>query len=314
MVLAGMCPDPWVIAGGPNGPDVALLWEDTVGQYKTVFGASSSVDMSANVEIPNWWKDPANRDKIAHTVHTAGNNDWTDALGLAVERNVGHLFLLDTGGPYNHLPPYWWTATDWMNSYNTHSVGLSDELLLRAAHLWGDGLGKVHAWPNGEQAWYAPGQVRGTFTLDGPTSDDIVKQTIALPDNPPLYNVSKVWAAAHAWAVEQGKRTAWPTFVDVGAGQYEVITFSTNVPWLKVGTVSGTYQQPTFAEPYALIRNVHRVAAANGHVTALPTFRSDNFQGTQFQGQIGAYEVVFVENGAPITWQDVPGNMYGRMV
>jgi len=99
MVLAGMCPDPWVIAGGPNGPDVALLWEDTVGQYKTVFGASSSVDMSANVEIPNWWKDPANRDKIAHTVHTAGNNDWTDYGGpLCQDTGEGH-FKVETS-PY----------------------------------------------------------------------------------------------------------------------------------------------------------------------------------------------------------------------
>jgi hypothetical protein len=202
MILAGMCADPWVIAGGAAGPDYALMWEDTEGQYRDVYGASDRVDQAANLEVPDWWKDPANQPKIAHTVHTTGaGDDWQVALGLAVERNAGNLFVLDTAGPYSHLPPYWWTASGWMNSYNTHYVGLSNELLLRAAHLWGDQQGKLHAWPNGEQAWYGAGQVRGTFTLDAPASADIVKKVIALPGNPPLYNVSKVWAAAHTWAV-----------------------------------------------------------------------------------------------------------------
>lgn len=339
MVLAGNTQDDWVV-GDPvtdNAPDYALMFEQNVDVYDGGYAASCTQDSNMNKPIPSWWKDPAHQHRITHTVHTTGPGDrWQRALGLAVERNAGHLFLLDTNpdtqGGYNHLPPYWQTAVDWMHSYETPYVGLSTELLLRAAHLWAGQQGSVHGWPNGEQAWYwLPStadpanfeltQVRGTYRIDPASNASVVVTHETLPGNPPLYDVAGVWAATHTWALSRGHMTAWPTFNDVGPGQYELVHVPAGTPWLTIEIIDITatvpYEQPppTFAEPYALTRNVHRVAQDRGHLTALPTFRAtdDPVHGTWVDGRHG-YEVAFFHQGAPLLWADVLGTTYGQVV
>ena len=328
MVLAGQCPDPWVVAGpsgqAQNAPDWALLWEDTIMAYRKYF--YPALPNGNGTAIPDWWKDPTWRPKIAHNVHHCTSpQDWQDAVGLAVERNVGLVFAFDVpGGPaqdlYDHLPPFWTTETGWTNSYNDHSVGLADHELMRAARLWGVSQGHVHAWPNFEQAWYSPGphQVRGTFSLH--SSAGIGTQTVtaaALGSTPAPFNVPTVWSAVHSWATAHGYLTAMPTFEVTPAGEYAVVTFAASTPWLTLGTVpvADTYQQPSFAEAGAVGRNVNRVAAAQGHMTAFPTFVADPADptGRTFQGA-QQYQCVFVAPSAPVTWQDVPGTTYGQQI
>jgi hypothetical protein len=335
MLLAGQCPDAWVIAGPPQhpeaAPDWALLWEDTIGQYRDAFYPAQP--NGNGLPIPTWWKDPAHRPKVAHTVHhCTSDQDWQDAIGLANERNAGLIYPLDVPGgtaadKYDHVADWFATACGWANSYNTRSVGLADHELLRAAHLWATRQGKVHGWPNFEQRWQGGLQVRGTYVLENPAG---VARTVLSSQElgrrpPPLFDVSNLWRVVHEWATRQtGLLTAMPTFEVMPAGQVAVITFEIAKvqSWASIGyvPVGNTYQQPTFAEAGAVIRNVSRAAhaATPAHTTAFPTFIHDSASLTGREvGGVDQYECVFIDfpaknPGSVGAWSDVDAKTYER--
>jgi hypothetical protein len=184
---------------------------------------------------------------------------------------------------------------------------------------------KLHAWPNFEMAWYAYGHVRGTFLLDanqGPTSQWV--DAAALPGQPPLYDIAKVFAAADGWAKQQPTlETAIPTF-EQGSGPngptYELIVFPKNLAWLHHDKVdlSATYQSPTFAEPGVVIRNVTRVApavaaaAGDGYLASFPTFVPDD--PNLFSGRKTVYDMYYLDDHAPVHWEDVPTSTYVSFV
>jgi hypothetical protein len=127
-----------------------------------------------------------------HIVHEC--DDLQLALGLANDRNAGNVFIMDRRGLnpktgkyelYDHLPPYWDAEILHVGSYQ--DFGIYPEAALRAAHRFGVSRGKVHAWPNFEQAWYSQGHVHGTFLMDADpniTVRDVLAADLA--GSPPL--------------------------------------------------------------------------------------------------------------------------------
>jgi hypothetical protein len=160
MLLAGQCPDEWVV----QVPDFALLWEEEYSVYATKFYPLRN---NAPAAIPPWWKDPAYLDKISHTVTGCPPAAVQGVLELTRERNAGNVYMLDLAGAgYPRLPPYWNDVVWNVNTYKDAARALSTDRHFRAAHRYAGTQGKLHAWPNGEQATYAAGQVRGTYLLD----------------------------------------------------------------------------------------------------------------------------------------------------
>jgi hypothetical protein len=136
----------------------------------------------------------------------------------------------------------------------------------------------------------------------------------ALPGQPPIHDIARMFAAADEWAKANGWETGMPSF-EVGGGPqgptYELITFPSGLAWLHHGTVNvgATYQQPTFAEPGVVIRNINRaavtVAQTAGHVykAAFPTFVPD--VPAVFSGRVATYDFYYMDDTAPVSWEDV---------
>lgn len=268
MVLAGGCRDPWVVEGfdGASGyvapPDWVLLWETDVWAYRETYGAQklaappAGQDPTSNdtslVTMPSWWVDPAHRQRIVHTVHdTASDYDWQDVTGRAVQRNVGHLYVMDwrdrdhqgRHSAYAHLPPYFVDQCRWADSYNELSRGLSDLELVQAARSVGVARGALHAWPNFEQATYGQGQVRGTWFLDDTPEARAVVDIVKIPSDELLdingipassSDLPTMWGATHRWAVGAGYVTAMLMWSPPNADGWEAFGFK-QVDWLKVG-------------------------------------------------------------------------------
>jgi hypothetical protein len=121
-------------------------------------------------------------------------------LGLANERNVGNVFVMDTRGLtasgkddlYDHLPPYWPVEVREADSY--YDFAFDPKLALQAAYRYAVGQGKLHAWPNFEAAWYGNKHVRGTFLLD--VGAHAIQRDVAftdLPGLPQIYEVAPLW-------------------------------------------------------------------------------------------------------------------------
>lgn len=314
MILAGQCPDESVV--GPN-VDWALLWEDREPQYRQSFTARENGTLKP---IPAWWKKPSNRRKIVHVVHDCPEPARQHALGLANERNAGNVFVMDKRGLnargkdvfYDHLPPYWPIEVREADSY--YDFAFDPQRALQAAHRYGVAQGKLHAWPNFEAVWYGNNHVRGTFLLN--TGAHAIPRDVAfadLPGSPPIYDVAALWKSAHEYARAQGFETALPTFEPVqtgtGAG-VRLILFNKNLAWLTASTtpVSSTYQQPTFAEPGSVIRNVGRWAGANGQTASFPTFVPDN--PANHTGRVNHYNCYVLASSVLVTWRDVPTPVY----
>jgi spherulation-specific family 4 protein len=315
MILAGQCPDEGVV-----GPDIdwALLWEDRDAATRK-FAARVGVNLQP---IPPWWKNPRYRQKIVHVVHDCVESNRQYVLGLALERNAGHVFVMgrrglnQSGAPvlYDHLPPYWDVEVREVNSY--YDFGLVPRMALLAAGRYGASQSKIHAWPNFEAAWYTSGHVRGTFLLDaGPhaTRRDVLRAD--LPGTPELFDIPALWSAAHQYARSQNPpyETALPTFEQIETPNgvaFSIILFATNLPWLSLQTVSitSTYQQPTFAEPGAVIRNINRWANSNGYKASFPTFVTDNAANPR--GVTNFYNCYVISSSAPVSWQDIPTSAY----
>jgi Spherulation-specific family 4 len=314
MILAGQCLDEYVV--GPS-IDWVLLWEADQLAYQQNFAASDGTLLRP---IPPWWKNPANRNKIAHVVHDCSEPDRQLALGLSNERNAGHVFVMDQrgldphGAPvlYDHLPPYWDVEVREVNSF--YDFGFDPLHALLAARRYGLSQGKAHAWPNFEAAWYPSGHVRGTFLLDaGPhaTQRDVLQTD--LPGSPQLFDIPQLWQAAHAYARAQGFETALPTFEQIQTSNgpaFRLILLATGQPWLSAKKVplTSTYQQPTFAEPASVVRNVGRWAGANGFVASFPIFVPDDPANPR--GRTNEYNCYVLSNSAPVSWRDVPTSVY----
>lgn len=325
MVLAGQCIDEAVV--GP-GIDWAVLWESREQPYREQFyplildpSRPPNTSNTIGQPIPPWWKNPQHRAKIVHVVHDCAEPGRQHVLGLANERNAGNVFVMDRRGThpttgdddlYDHLPPYWEAEVREADSY--YDFGFDPERALRAAHRYGVGEGKLHAWPNFEQAWYPAGHVRGTFLLDaGPHAVQVDVALAALPGAPSAFDVTALWRAGHLYAQMQGYETALPTFeaVQTPAGPgVRLILLARNLAWLTPQTVplAAAYQQPTFAEPGAVVRNVGRWAGDNGYRAAFPTFVPDD--PTYLTGRAGVYHCYALSHAAPISWADVPTPVY----
>jgi hypothetical protein len=335
MILCGQCKDEWVVAGPPGAPDAApdwvLMWEERIDVYRNEYYPieDTSQHPQQPVDIPDWWKNPVYRSKIAHTVHHCmTDQDWQDAVGLANERNVGSVFVLDTpGGPnqdrYDHLASWFDTATGWINSYNDASTGLPDHKIVFGAHRWATRQGMIHAWPNFEAAWYGGHQVRGTYLLHNPAGVQrhvLSPAQLGLSPPPPIYNLSRLWGALHSWALRHGFLTAMPTCEPLAHGEIAAITFDRGLTWASHGyvDVASTYQQPTFAEAGAVVRNVHRRAEPQ-HTTAFPTFRAalqDDATGRTLPNGRAQYESIFITfpKGTQIGgWSDVQATTYAKL-
>lgn len=100
-----------------------------------------------------------------------------------------------------------------------------------------------------------------------------------------------------------------PTFesgVQNGAPVYGLVLLKPG-SWLQHLTiqVSDTYEQPTFAEPGFVMRNVNRVAVARGYQAGWPTFVPDD--PTWPPGRVNTYNCYFVPAGVTqVTWQQFP--------
>jgi hypothetical protein len=326
MILAGQTLD--AAAVGPN-IDMVLLWEEAMARvdpqrgpirpYREDFVAERAPtpqDPVPTTPPPSWWKDPANRQKIAHVVHGCEEPEHQRALSLANERNAGLVFVMnERGGPthqsYDHMPPYWAVEVRELDSYL--DFGFDPLRALRAAGRYGVSQNTVHAWPNFEAAWYGPVHVRGTFLIAQGTAG-VTRQPIALadlPGQPPLYDIPRVWLGAHQYARRAGYETAIPTFEEPGSGAgLALILFDKNLPWLHSRGVAlgDTYEQPTFAEPGFVIRNINRVTATQGYYAGFPTFEPDDPNNPR--GRTAAFNCYGIEAGAGVTWQDVPTTTY----
>lgn len=314
MLLAGQCPDEWVVQVG----DYALLWEEQYSVYENQFYPLRN---NAPVIIPPWWKNPAHLDRISHTVTGCPARAVQKVLELARERNAGNVYTIDITGGYPSLPPYWDDVIWNVNSYRDAARALSTERQFRAAHRYGVSAGKLHAWPNGEQATYASGQVRGTYLLDNDPQlaewRDVPRTELVLNPGDPapeLWDIPALWRGAHTWAILNGFETAMPTFESAvqqnGTVVYGLILLKPG-QWLQHKTiqVGDTYESPTFAEPGFVMRNVNRVAYAQGYITGWPTFVPDD--PTWPPGRVNTYDCYFVSAGiTQVTWQDVPAATY----
>lgn len=329
MILAGQSRDERVL----TSPDVdwAVMWEQEFGPYRDFFYPmvlKSDEEkkkpilsrITLGVSIPPWWKDPAHRSKIVHVVHNCTEPERQRALGLANERNAGNVFVMDLRGPnskgefvlYDHLPDYWDLEVREANSYT--DFGFEPRLVLLAARRYGVAEGKLHAWPNFEAVWYGTEHRRGTFLLDaGAERRDVPALELGVP----LYDVSGVWRAAHAYAQAQGFETAIPTFeqVDSPTGpRYTLMLFPRGLPWLVKVTVpvAETYQQASFSEPGSVIRNVSRWASAQGYRASFPTFVPTNPDDPR--GKWTAYNAYALTSAAPVSWVDVSTTEYLRQL
>jgi hypothetical protein len=320
-LLAGQCPDEWVV----QQADYALLWEEEFAIYRRAFYPLRG---NAPAHIETWWKNPAYRDRISHTITgcSAGEVQW--ALELTRERNAGNCFLIDVAGAgYPRLPPYWndevWNAA----SYEADRArNLSDEEILRGARRYGVANGKLHAWTNGEQATYATGQVRGTYLLDDNPDPNLAlgvwrdvprSALVAHAGDPPpeLWDIPTLWWGAHVYAQSQGFETAMPTFETgwVGGQQVYGVVLLRPGAWLQHVTVpvDPTLDNPTFAEPISVMRRIHRWAQAQNYKTGWPTFVPDD--PTWPPGRVNSYDayvVSTVPNVPEVNWEDVPAATY----
>ncbi len=318
MILAGQCIDEAVV--GAN-IDWALLWEGRQAPYVNLFRPLVNDPAAPGRMIPAWWKNPRHRSKIVHVIHACGEPERQHTLGLALERNAGHVFVMDLRGVnpgtgnnelYDHLPPYWDIEVRDVDSY--YDFGFDPLRALRAAHRYGLSKGKLHAWPNFEAAWYPSGHVRGTFLLDH--NADAMRIDVPqanLPDNPSLFDIPALCQSAHKYATQQGHKTAIPTFDHDPAGSginVPLIVFRQSTSWLNPMQiqVTATYQQPTFAEPGAVFRNVNRVVGGGGNIASFPTFVPDH--PTEITGRRNFYNCYAFANTAPVTWEDVPTSVY----
>jgi len=321
MLLAGQCPDEWVV----QVADYALLWEEA---YSVYAGSFYPLLNNAPAMIPPWWKNPAYLDKISHTVTGCPAANVQGVLELCRERNAGNVYMIEITGSYPRLPPYWDDVVWNVNTYADAARALSTERQFRAAHRYGTSQGKLHAWPNGEQATYFGGQVRGTYLLDNDPQlaewRDVPRADLAFaPDGTPggpapeLYDIPALWRGTHYWARRNGFETAMPTFeagVQNGVPVYGLILLRSG-SWLQHVTVpmSATYEQPTFAEPGFVMRNVNRVAVAQGYRAGWPTFVPDD--PTWPPGRVNTYDCYFVPNSVTqVSWQDVPATTYLSLV
>jgi hypothetical protein len=337
MILAGQCIDSSVVGAEI---DWAILWEGRL-EEDPVLGPSGArrpywdnfVGMRPDSQptdpppwktavdyIPSWWKDPVHRGKIVHVVHNCSEPNRQRALTLANERNAGNVFVMDTRGSdptkpatthalYDHLPPYWQYEIFEVNSYD--DFGFDPLRVLRAAGRWGAKQpNTLHAFPNFEAAWYGAVHVRGTFTIASGVPG-VTRQSLALSalppvppvyptTAPPLHDIPAVWQAAHLYAKSQGKETAIPVFEP--DPNFAVILFDQQ-SWLAQTKVkkTDTYEQPTFAEPGFVVRNVNRV-------TGKPTICTFVPDTTAAQGIKDNYDCYTL--GQHIVWQDVPTSQY----
>jgi hypothetical protein len=289
-----------------------------------------------NTQVPSWWKNPAHRPKILHVVHGCPESERQHALGLANERNAGVVFVMDqrglnqAGQPviYDHLPPYWDVEGREVGSY--YDFGLDPERAPRAAHRYGKAKGALTAWPNFEQAWYDGKHVHGTFLLAPGSHAEVRDVDLAelvdpvatpqydpqgvLAQNPPIYDVAGVWRAAHVYASTHGFETAIPTFqppTSAGTGSsYQLVLLHTGLPWLTHAKVklADTYEQPTFAEPGAVIRNIGRSAGISPAKGAICTFVPDDMANAR--GRSSFFNCYTFGPGAPVTWEDVMTSTY----
>jgi hypothetical protein len=341
MILAGQYLDDWVVG---DQIDWALLWEQhldppyTQQFYPALFDpgdADHPPDLDKPQYTPSWWKDPANRSKIVHVVHDCHEPDRQHTLGLALERNAGHVFVMDRRGLrdqtnpktddlYDHLPPYWEVETREVDSY--YDFGFDPLRVIQAAHNYGTkNRKKVHAWPNFEAAWYDTGHVRGTFLLDAGEVREVLLSDLPNSDlpypggvlqKPSPFDIPRLWNAVHKYAREKLYETGLPTFIltQTANGPTVRVILLPPQPWLQRidVLVSDTYQQPTFAEPGTVIRNINRVASAGGAKAAFPTFEPDD--STNPTGRSRVYRCYVLkdtpQSPAPVEWEDVPTSVY----
>jgi hypothetical protein len=339
-ILAGQSLDERVV----SNPDIdwALLWEGHYAEpttpktpYRDLF-APLLLNGNRDV-IPAWWKDPHNRNKIVHVVHNCSEPERQRALGLAKERNAGHVFVMDRRGLknpsnpgsddlYDHLPPYWEREVTEVNSY--YDFGFDPLRALRAAHRYATKQsGFIHGWPNFEQAWYPTGHVRGTYLLEaGPHAEarEVLLSDLAVSGQPApaLFDIPRLWAAAHSYARNQpggGFETALPTFEDLQGGLGTRLILLRPAGWLTPVQVStnAVYEQPpapTFAEPGAVIRNMNRVVTAtHGNKASFPTFVPD--ANDHITGRVQNYNGYAIQEPnpqlpAPVQWRDVTTEDY----
>jgi hypothetical protein len=324
MILAGACVDEQVVGGDI---DIALLWEEAMarvnpqGQIVRPYPENFLGDTPQGTQAPpSWWKNPAYRRKIAHVVHGCDEPERQRALSLANERNAGLVFVMDQrGGPnhdrYDHLPDYFDVEVRELNSYL--DFGFDPLRALRAAGRYALNNNMLHAWPNFEATWYGSVHVRGTFRIAQGTAG-VTRQPIALsdlPGTPELHDIPNVWRAAHQYAraMIPPKETAIPTFEQPGSGQgLALILFDQGLSWLHKTTValSATYEQPTFAEPGFVIRNINRVLSQQGHLAAFPTFEPDDPTNPDPRGRKNQFNCYAIDAGHGITWNDVPTTTY----
>jgi hypothetical protein len=325
MLLAGQCPDEWVV----QVPDYALLWEEETSVYDYSFYPLLN---NAPVTIPPWWKNPAYFDKTAHTVRNCPQTRVQTVLELSRERNTGHVFINDfpRAQGYFRLPLYWDDLVWNVNTYHTDPArALSTPRQFLAAYRVGKAQNWLHAWPNGEQATYGGVQVRGTYFLQNDPqigerrwvrrSDLWTIQGNPGSPTPEVWDIPLLWRAAHYWAQGNGFLTAMPTFevqTQSGVDYYELLLLRTTNTWLTYTQVpiGQTGEQPTFAEPGFVMRNIHRAAQAAGNLTGWPTFEPDPGP-TSPTGRQTIYAAYFVQPGATqVTWADVNATDYLAMV
>jgi hypothetical protein len=203
-----------------------------------------------------------------------------------------------------------------------YDFGFDPLRALRAAARYGVSQGKAHAWPNGEAAWYGTEHRRGTYLLDQGaycTPRDValsdLRDSLLATAGPPIYDIAKVWRAAHAYARANSFETALPTFEPItvnGQPGIRLICLGTGQPWLVPTTAPITspliYEKPDYSVPASVIRNVHRWALGNGYQTAFPTFVPDT--PNDYRRPQNAYNVYGLTQAAPITWRDVPTPTY----
>jgi hypothetical protein len=150
--------------------------------------------------------------------------------------------------------------------------------------------------------------VRGTFRIAAGATG-VTRQSMSLstlPGSPPLHDIPAVWRAAHQYAQAQQKLTAIPVFEpDPG---FALILFddlgATN--WVKPQPValSATYEQPTFAEPGSVIRNVGRVTGKPTICTFVPD--TGNAQGVKNTYDCHVLDAL----NQYLFWHDVPTSTY----
>ena len=177
-------------------------------------------------------------------------------------------------------------------------------------------------------ATYFGGQVRGTYLLDNDPQlakhRDVPRADLAFaPDGTPggptpeLYDIPALWRGAHYRPRGNGFETAMPTFeagLQNGVPVYGLIVLKAR-SWPQRVSVpgSGTYEQPTFAEPGFVMRNINRVAASQGYRTGWPTFVPHD--PTWPAGRVNTYDCYFVTNSVTqVSWQDVPTITYLSLV